>query len=169
MRKGKTIYRIYSSRRASYKPSQAFLEWNFREKILYSNNLVKSVSILVKVQPSKIVKWYKVNRLLTKRFCTKLCPKTSFSMYLCELVHTLHVVVKDIFKVSMSHYNRLFRFLPHQKILYSNNIINPVGTLNIGDDLIFKYSSTRINTVYHLLHQLTKAHTVHWKWRDFFG
>ena len=65
--------------------------------------------------------------------------------YACELVHTLHVG-KDIY-VSMSHYNRLFRFLPHQKILYSNNLINPVNTLDTRDDLIFKYSSTRINTV----------------------
>ena len=49
-------YRIYSSRRASYKPRQVFLEWNFWEKILYSNNLINSVNILVKVQPSKIAK-----------------------------------------------------------------------------------------------------------------
>ena len=34
-----------------------------------------------------------------------------------------------------------------KKILYSNNLINPVSTLDIGGDLIFKYSSTRINTV----------------------
>ena len=73
-------------------------------------------------------------------------------MYVCELVHTLHVG-KDIY-VSMSHYNRLFWVLPHQKILYSNNLINPVSTLDTRDDLIFKYSSTRINTVIVNLHNV---------------
>ena len=34
-----------------------------------------------------------------------------------------------------------------KKILYSNNLINPVGPLDACDDLIFKYSPTRINTV----------------------
>ena len=47
-----------------------------------------------------------------------------------------------------SDYNRHFSYLPHNTILYSNNLINPVGALDTPDDLILKYSSTRINTVY---------------------
>ena len=46
-----------------------------------------------------------------------------------------------------SDYNRHFSFLPLNTILYSNNLINPVGALDTPDDLILKYSSTRINTV----------------------
>ena len=46
-----------------------------------------------------------------------------------------------------SDYNRHFSYLPHNTILYSNNLINPVGALDTPDDLILKYSSTRINTV----------------------
>ena len=34
-----------------------------------------------------------------------------------------------------------------KKILYSNNLINPVVPFNTHRDLILKYSSTRINTV----------------------
>ena len=45
-----SIYRIYSSRRSSYKPSQAFLGSIFTKKILYSNNLINSVRLFVKVQ-----------------------------------------------------------------------------------------------------------------------
>ena len=40
-----STYRIYSRRRSSYKPSQAFLGSIFTKKILYSNNLINSVRL----------------------------------------------------------------------------------------------------------------------------
>ena len=43
-------YRIYSSRRSSYKPSQAFFGAFFSKKILYLNNLINSVRLICQVQ-----------------------------------------------------------------------------------------------------------------------
>ena len=80
--------------------------------------------------------------VIYKVFCT---TSRSFFILTSELGQTLSAM-KEV-SVFESDYNRHFSYLPHNTILYSNNLINPVGALDTPDDLILKYSSTRINTV----------------------
>ena len=136
------IYRIYSSRRSSYKPSQAFLGAFFSKKILYSNNLINSFRLFC--QGSIFGN------------CKKIWPKFSFHKSQQNLLGLLppQASIHEDFFLSLSQpqiphsFEGFLHWPTPQKILYSNNLINPVSLFHTCDDLILELSYTRINTVH---------------------
>ena len=124
-------YRIYSSRRSSYKPSQAFLGSIFTKKILYSNNLINSVRLFVKVQVFIIAPIYGQTSVFKNH----------------NRIFLFFFLVRQVCLSFFPSVSAVFSALKESIILYSNNLIYPVSPFHTCDDLILKLSYTRINTV----------------------